>query len=502
MTSSLTLPPQRSGRLGFSLLLALLALVAAAKVILADTLDPDCFWHIRVGEEIAHQGWPHPLLDDLSFASIPQPWTPYSWLAELGMKRLWDAGGFRAAVAAQAILESAFIILLGLCAVEFSASAHGRPRYLASALAAAMGGILSLAYLSFRPVTAALVGLSVVAWLLLRDRRKNQTSKAVWLVPPITAVLVNIHFYALFVPLWAAALLIGDVLQSSTTRPPRRLRGLLLLLSSLLACCLTPLLPGMIRSVLDYSRHDVMVRSETIAEFRPFYQGTMGHVSAALVGLLLIWTIWQFIRTRRVPLGEVIWLAGSTALLFRLGRMAPVFAIIAAPVFAAVLPELSDRILTRPPIVAIFAAALLLAAWPIARGFPGPARSLSSWLNRNGPDAPNYPCAAADFVEHNVPAKTHHLICELTWGGYLEWRLGPRFQTLMDGRTQLFSSEFWNTLALGSLPERRAYFAATPADAAVLRTSHNPFAQPLADLGWKTVYRDEFAEVLVPPSDK
>jgi hypothetical protein len=496
MTAPLTLPPQRSPRLGFSLLLALLALVAAGKVVLADTLDPDCFWHLRVGEEIARQGWPHPLLDDLSFASIRQPWTPYSWLAELAMRRLWDAGGFRAAVAAAAILESAFIILLGLCALEFSASVHGRPRYLASALAATMGGILSLAYLSFRPVTAALAALALIAWLLLRDRRMNQTSKAVWLVPPITALLVNIHFYALFVPLWAAALFVGDALQSS--RFPRR--PCALLLASLLACCLTPMLPGTIRSVLDYSRNDVMVRSGTIAEFHPFYQGTMGHLSAAFVGLLLICAIWQFIRTRRLPLGELIWLAGSTALLFRLGRMAPVFAIIAVPVFAAVLPKLSDRILARRPIVAIFAAALVLTAWPIARGFPRPTRSLSSWLNRNGPDAPNYPCAAADYVERNIPAKTHHLICELTWGGYLEWRLGPNFQTLMDGRTQLFSPQFWSALALGSEQQRRAYFAATPADAAILRVPHNPFAEALTELGWKVVYRDEFAEVLVPPN--
>jgi hypothetical protein len=358
-----------------------------------------------------------------------------------------------------------------------------------------MGGILSLAYLSYRPVTAALVGLSLIAFLLLRDRRMNQTSKAVWLVPPIAAVLTNIHFFAFFAPIWIAALLIGDALQSS--RFPRRTS--VLFLTSLVACCLTPMLPGTIRSILNYSSHDVMVRSQTVAEFRPFYQGAMGHISAALVGLLLISAIWQYTRTRRIPLGEILWLAGSAALLFRLGRMAPVFAIIAAPIFAAVLPRLSDRILTRPPIIATFAAALVVLALPIARAFPPPARSLSSWLNRNGPDAPNYPCAAADFVARNVPAKTHHLICEFTWGGYLEWRLGPAFQTLMDGRTQLFSAQFWNTLALGSPSDRRAYFAMTPADAAILRTSHNPFGQTLTDLGWKTIYRDEFAEVLIPP---
>ena len=31
---------------------------AAGKVILADTLDPDSFWHIQVGGEIAARGWP------------------------------------------------------------------------------------------------------------------------------------------------------------------------------------------------------------------------------------------------------------------------------------------------------------------------------------------------------------------------------------------------------------------------------------------------------------
>jgi len=273
-----TQSPSPSPSLGFALLLSLLALVAAGKVILADTIDPDCFWHLRVGAEIARQSWPHPLIDDLSFASIRQPWTPYSWLAELAMKRLWDAGGFRAAIVVQAAMESAFIVLLGLGGLELSRRVHRRPRYLASALAAAMGGILSLAYLSFRPVTATLTILAFIAWLLLRDRRLNHQSKLVWLTPPLTVILINIHFFALFVPLWTAALLTGDLLESrgmGSGEPgraavpqspgippsPRLLRGLLLFLASLAACCPPPLLPGTIHTVLDYSSSDVMVHS-------------------------------------------------------------------------------------------------------------------------------------------------------------------------------------------------------------------------------------------------
>ena len=477
--------PEPSPSVGFGLLLSLLCLVAAGKVILADTLDPDCFWHLRVGAEIARQSWPHPLIDDLSFASIRQPWTPYSWLAELAMKRLWDAGGFRAAIAVQAAMESAFILLLGLGALELSRRVHGYPRYLASAVAAAIGGVLSLAYLSFRPVTATLTILAFIAWLLLRDRRLNQQSKLVWLVPPLTAILINIHFFALFAPLWTAALLTGDLFESrgigsgepgraAIPRSPRIRRGLLLFVLSLAACCLTPLLPGTIHSVLDYSTTDVMVHSSSIAEFRPFYLGLMGNISAAFVVALWICVHYRLAHEPHIPIGETLWLAGSTILLFRMGRMSPVFAIIAAPVFAAVVPTLSDQILTRRPVVAALSIVLALAAYPILRAFPRSNQSLSTWLNRNGPDAPNYPCLAADFVDRNIPGQTRHILCDLTWGGFLEWRLAGRFQTLMDGRTQLFTPEFWNTAALGTLAQRRQFLAATPADAAIVPRRPQP----------------------------
>src|SRR5580704_14057180 len=87
-------PQTRSPKSGFALLIGLIVLCAVGKVILADTLDPDCFWHLRVGEEISRMPWPGALVDDLSFSSMREPWTPYSWLAELTMKRLWDIGGY------------------------------------------------------------------------------------------------------------------------------------------------------------------------------------------------------------------------------------------------------------------------------------------------------------------------------------------------------------------------------------------------------------------------
>jgi len=506
MEPSLTLNPAPTPRPGFALLVGLIALVAVGKAILADTLDPDCFWHLRVGQEIAQMGWPRPLVDDLSFASTRQPWTPYSWLAELAMKRLWDQGGYRAAVAAQAAMEAGFIVLLALAALEASESATGRPRYLASALGAAGGAVLSLAYLSFRPVTAAIFMLALIAWLLLRDRRMEQKSRAVWLIPPLVAVLVNVHFFAFLVPLWTGALMVGDVIEKRAANLQRRPgRDLLLTALCALACTMTPLLPGMVRSVVNYSFSDVLVRSPVIVEMQPFYGGTMGHVSAALVLLLAALTLWRLRpvslggQTVRVGVGELIWLAGSAILLLRFGRMAPVFAIIASPMLAATLPGFSERVLVRPLVMILIAGVLAIGSFRIVRAFPAASLPISAWLNRQGPAAAGYPCAAADFVDSHIESKTGRLICEFPWGGYLEWRLGNRFALLMDGRTQVFSADFWKSTYLGTAQDRQRIISTASADAAIIPAGHSLFAADLLALHWKPIYHDDRAMVMVPP---
>jgi hypothetical protein len=70
-------------RWGAALLVALIALASAGKAVVFDTLDPDCFWHLRVAEQLQAHGV-GPLVDDLSFASTREPWTPYSWLRSWG----------------------------------------------------------------------------------------------------------------------------------------------------------------------------------------------------------------------------------------------------------------------------------------------------------------------------------------------------------------------------------------------------------------------------------
>jgi hypothetical protein len=511
--------PSRCARPGLLALLGLIALVAGGKAVLFDTLDPDCFWHLRVAEQLKAEGV-RPLVDRMSFASVQTPWTPYSWLAELAMKAVWDCGGWRAAVAAQALMQAAFVAVVGLACCSMRAAGGARSRFLpapgvvaedicetsrlSAVLATAFATFVSLPYLSFRPVTAALVVLAACVWLLVRDRAHGERSRAVVMVMPLTALAVNLHLYAIFVPMALALLAAGAVWERVTGAEPaerpeadrRVMRYLLLFGGCGLACLATPMLRGTISTALHYGAFDPMVSSGVLAEMRPFFHGPMGKVSAVLVLLAFACVVWN---RRRLRAGELLVAAASVVLLSRMGRFAPLMAIVAAPMLAVTLPQLSDRVLARPLVPIAACLVLLAGVLRVARAFPPGDVPMAAWVNRHGPEAPGYPCDAADFVAAKVTPVTGRLITEFTWGGYLEWRLGDRYQLFLDGRTQLFSPEFWRATYLNGHEERRRFLSHVRADAAILPAGSSLFRHSLVRLGWTSVYRDERAEVLVPP---
>jgi len=329
----------------------------------------------------------------------------------------------------------------------------------------------------------------------------------VWAVAPAAALTVNLHLYAGFIPAWIAALLAGSlweryfVAQIAERREADRrvVRYFLLLSVTLASCLLTPMLPGILAVALHYHYKDPMVASGFIGEMRPFFLGTAGHISGVLVAACLLCIL---IHRRRLRPGEQVWLVLSVILLSRLGRFAPVFALAAAPQLAVTLPRWSDVPLGRPFVRFAMAVLLAIGACRLALQFPGRSVPFDAWLNRHGSDG--FPCAAADFVQDHVARTTGHLVTEFSWGGYLEWRLAGRYQVLLDGRTQLFTPEFWYATYLGGPEPRRRFLADVRADAAILpggpMASRSVFRHSLVQLGWTTVFKDDRSEVMVPPT--
>jgi hypothetical protein len=169
----------------------------------------------------------------------------------------------------------------------------------------------------------------------------------------------------------------------------------------------------------------------------------MAPLSIALI-VLPLWWAW---RRRVLRLGEWLMLLIGLVLMMRLGRFAPIFGIMAGPVVTATMPRLSDKPLSRTLMHVVMAIALLSFLWRVVEAFPSRDTPFCDWLNRPHLQF-SYPCKAADFVEANIHPASGRLINEFNWGGYLEWRLGPHFQTLLDGRTQLFNAQFWQSTLL------------------------------------------------------
>ncbi len=469
--------------LSFWLLIGMIALIGVGKSVINNTLDPDVFWHLRVAEQLDRDGI-HPLVDQLSYMSMKTPWTPYSWFAEFVMRGVWQHHGYRGAIAGEAFMVAAFIVIIALTCVAYT----GGGRRLNGVLATAFGAFLSIPYLSFRPITMALVLLALATWLLVRDRRRP--GYGVWLIVPITALLANIHLCVIVVPIWVTCLLIGAVREKKDVR-----KYAILLALVVLASCATPMLLGAVKAAWRYESADVMVSSDIIAEMRPVYYGWLGKVTVGLCAALFVAAV---IRRERLRDGDWLMLIAGALLMLRLGRFAPIFALIAAPVAAATVPALSDRLLRRPIIAAVLAIALVLNLVRIAMAFPGADVPMEKWVNRRGPELPSFPVGAAGYVDKNVPPRAGRLINEFNAGGYLAWRLGEKFKVFVDGRTQCYTPRFWAATYLGDEPNA-SVFERQSADVAILPRLKSRFHDTLIEMGWRSVWHDDFAEVLLPP---
>ena len=467
---------------GFWLLIGLLMLVAAGKVIQSDTMDPDAFWHLRVADQLLRDGL-HPLVDQISFASLKTPWTPYSWLAELLMKGVWDAAGFRGAILLTAACSAAIVYFIALgCRARLTQSND-----IAIALCTAVGAFFTLPFISFRPVTFALVILGAIAWLLSIDRKAR--TRWVWLCVPLTLLETNLHLYSVIGVIFAMLSALGSAFDDR----PLLCRRTSLALAMLLAACCTPMLPGAIATALHYNAADPMVASNFITEMRPFYTGGTGHISLAIVVLIAVLCVWQ---RKSLSVTDWLWLGLSLVLLFRLGRFSPVFAIIAMPIATRSLPFLGGSALRKPIVKIALIGVIGAGITSVASAYPWDA-SFDAWLNRNNA---TYPTAAADFMDAQIIPREHQLINEFNWGGYLAWRLGDRYQVLMDGRTQLYAPAFWYQTHLGNTAARTAFLKTVRADAAILPTHDSAFEAVLIQLNWSIAYRDDLSIVLIPPT--
>jgi hypothetical protein len=491
------------------------ALVVTSVAVLAGVsawrpiLDYDYFWHLATGAWILDTGGV-PRSDPFSYSAAGERWIDLHWLFQLGLHGLYTLGGHEATRLAGAALGLAIV---GVTA--WSLWRSDRPAVTGIAL-----GLLALAAgtrFLVRPDTLSLLLAAIVLALLHRDERVP--GRAVWAIVPVQLLWANVHgFQAVGLALVAMALA-GEAARAVLPGPAVRGERLARLAGVLALAALAALVnPNGLEGALLPLRQLGMIGSaeargafgHAIEELRPTLSVLGSRSAAGLLPALALGALaavaMALDRRRFSAFDALVWLAFG-ALALAAVRNVALFAVAAAPIFARHANAWLDA---RPAGARTLALRATSAAAVVALALGAGAAAVRAAQLAGGPRGSSspalapfqYPEAAVDWIaRERPPGPIYHRLGD---GGYLIWRLWPRYQVLIDGRLEVFGEERFVDFELrgGGGPETfegldRRYRFGT----ALLHFGLFPDLSLLRGLAarpdWRLVHLDDVAAVFV-----
>ena len=467
--------------------LGLLAMAARVAV------DSDTWWHLRAGAWMLAE---RRILtyDAFSHTFAGQPWEYPAWLSQVALFFIFDQLSF-----AGLNLLTALCVTAAFCLV-FAAT----PGRLGVRVAAVLlGAIASSVFWSARPQILSLV-LSA-AFLLVLQRFRQGGRNRLWLLPPLMALWANLHpgFATGFI--FIGLTLVGEAVRTVLGR--QRWRAVVWLAAIGGACLgalmFTPYGPDLI--VFPFKTVSIGLLREHIQE----WQSPNFHW---LVAQPFIW-LWLAVMAAlglarvRVHITDLLLLSATAYLALLAGRNIALFALVAPPVLArhadALFTELHARFgpnfarLSRPAQRPFRLAHLLNWLILVLVGVAAALKVVyvaSPDLNA-GLATRGMPVEAAGFLAEQRPAGLIYNPYE--WGGYLSWRLYPDYPIFVDGRTDLYSDDFFRDyLQLAGGAEGWLALLERYGVELVLTQPDSPLAARVAgDRGWTEIYADPVAVI-------
>jgi hypothetical protein len=472
----------------------------AAALALRRLDDFDTWWHLAAGRWIASHG-AIPATDTLSSTVRDHPWIDLQWGFDLLVYALHSAGGPALLGAAGALFFMiAVVLVLRLAGLE-----------LGGAGAALLGLPVVLVLedrLAVRPEMLSFPLLACVLTVL--ERSRNRDVGRPWLLVPLMVVWVNVH--ALFaigafaiacfmvdaaIARSRSALLWGGVALGAALLNPYFIRG--------------ALFPFKLLSRIDGSN----AIFKTIGEFRSPWAGDASGVAiwvyrALLVaGALAVATALVLKGRRHLDLGRTLFFAGLAALSVAARRNIALFAVGAAPVIArsvatiggalpATARETARRV-ARPLTLAVLGLAVLLSATVVTGAY-------YRWDHQPrefglGTLDGTFPVRAVEFArEAKLPGK---LFNDIAAGGYLAWDDPVGDGVFIDGRLEVYDTEFFNEYVMAMYDPARLAAIVERYEIRTIFLFHRwenrrlLVERLLQDPAWSLVYADEVAAVFV-----
>jgi hypothetical protein len=417
-------------------LLVAIVFIAVFTMAVRAPADTDTWWHLQSGRWIIQER-SIPQTDPFSHTRYGQPWIDHSWAAQTVLYLAYAGLGY----AGLALLVAALATLaFALVWLQCRGTNHWLRAFVVIIAAAASGVIWAA-----RPQMFSFALAAAFAFVLSSYRRGNR--KALWLLPALMAVWVNLHGGFAIGFILIVATLFGEIGNQFLGNPGLTWQDIgrlgLVLGLCLLAVLLNPY--GLQMVTYPFRTVSIGVLQDFIAEWRPpdFHQ------------LHLHPFIWMILATltalglsgRRADFTDLTLVALFTYMSLLAGRNMALFALVTAPVIARygsyALEGWRNRrnrpVRVRPPIQSgVYLLNWALLALVIVAAGIKISQPISAALNEKA-KADILPVEAVRFLQAERPAGP--LFNSYNWGGYLIWEL-PDYPVFVDGRTDLYDDEF------------------------------------------------------------
>ena len=466
------------------------AIFGAAAWFQPSVAGSDLWWHLAAGREI-WRSLRLPTVDHFSFTFDGRPWMHHEWLWGVGYWLAYDINPQLVAWLNLGLLIATFSVAFAV-ARRHCGSSFGAGCALWAAAATAHW------FLDIRPHELTLLFVGI--FLLTRKKRW-----APWLWPALMVFWCNLHGGFVFgfgaIGLFALVETIVASLAAKRVSIDARLWAGVALTGLALLCN-----PWGWR-ILEYpvAYLDSSSPFREILEWQPpgfslDPRGFAGRftwlLAAAAAGTVLE------LRSRPRDLYLVALAAVTCAMALTSRRFIPLFAVTALPMLAKLLTDLRDGAAARLPgrLVERFFVVTPLAALLIAAGLWRDVR-LAPHLLERWTETELYPRAALHYLQALAPGP--RLLNHYNWGGYVMLH-APEFKVLIDGRANTLYDEktYLDYLALVAARDGlSARLAQYPVDAALIPVGSSRLAEALASprYGWRVVYADQIATLLLPP---
>ena len=462
-------------------------IVVALRPVADPVIDPDIWWHLRVGQWVCEHG-AVPNTDPFSRYGTDKPWIAYSWLYEVLVYRLHEWFGLAGIVAYRVAMSLAVVAALHRLV------RRREPPFLAATGLTAVAALALAPIFSERPWLFTVL-FSILTLDVLLDLRAGRASRGVWLLPLVYVLWANLHIqfvYGLFLLGLACGAPLVDARLAQQRQdgrgPAFSWRVAVLTGLCALATLVNPYHGQLYRVVLEYATQPGpfhCINELRALEFRETSDWVMLALGAG--------AIFALGRRQRLGCFEVLLLAAAGVLAFR-SRRDLWFLVVAAAVVLAGSPHPrlapGARFILTPRRLAVVAAALagliVLVAWK---------RDLSAETLQQKV-AGVFPVEAAAIVAQR--GYDGPLFNDFNWGGFLIWSL-PHLPVALDGRTNLHGDErilrLGNTWAAGSGWRDDPDLAEA---GVVLADAQSPLATLLVlDDRFQLVYADPVARVFI-----